>query len=323
MPITVNSNAAASAANFHLSRNNAALQKSINRLSSGSRIVQPIDDAGGLAVSMKLESSIVRLSGAQKNVQNATSFLEVQDGVLSSAGKILNRMIELKGLSDDVMKNQSDTENYNREFKDLQMQIYDMASLKFNGVSLFATTTTVNGGTAAVFDNLSQSLTLDNTVSVFVSAEGNTGPIVSVSKSLLLSALTINAATLSTGTAYANTLNAAHTGAGANSAMTFAAEDSTKTINLSEISVGVFTQAIQNIATLRADNGASMSRLRFAGDEMALQKTNLEAANGRIIDVDIAEESTRLAKYNVLVQASASMLTQANSQTDIALMLLR
>jgi len=85
----------------------------------------------------------------------------------------------------------------------------------------------------------------------------------------------------------------------------------------------VFTQAIQNIATLRADNGASMSRLRFAGDEMALQKTNLEAANGRIIDVDIAEESTRLAKYNVLVQASASMLTQANSQTDIALMLLR
>ena len=323
MPITVNSNAAASAANFHLSRNNAALQKSINRLSSGSRIVQPIDDAGGLAVSMKLESSIVRLSGAQKNVQNATSFLEVQDGILSSAGKILNRMIELKGLSDDVMKNQSDTENYNREFKDLQMQIYDMASLKFNGVSLFATTTTLNGGTAAVFDNLSQNLTLDNTVSVFVSAEGNTGPIVSVSKSLLLSALTINAATLSTGTAYANTLNAAHTGTGGGSAMTFAAEDSTKTINLSEISVGVFTQAIQNIATLRASNGGSMSRLRFAGDEMALQKTNLEAANGRIIDVDIAEESTRLAKYNVLVQASASMLTQANSQTDIALMLLR
>jgi flagellin len=66
-----------------------------------------------------------------------------------------------------------------------------------------------------------------------------------------------------------------------------------------------------------------MSRLRFAGNEMALQKTNLEAANGRIIDVDIAAESTRLAKYNVLVQASASMLAQANSNSDIALMLLR
>ena len=320
MPITVNSNAAASAANFHLSRNQSALQKSINRLSSGSRIVQPIDDAGGLAVSMKLESAIVRLSGAQKNVQNATSFLEVQDGVLSSAGKILNRMIELKGLSDDVMKNSSDTENYNREFKDLQMQIYDMASLKFNGVSMFATTTTKTGSTSAVFDNLNQVLTLDNTVSIFVSAEGNTGPIVSVSKALLLSALTIDSGTLGKGTAYSGTLN---TGFSAGSAMTFAAANSNGTINLSDISVGVFTQAIQNIATLRADNGGSMSRLRFAGDEMALQKTNLQAANGRIIDVDIAEESTRLAKYNVLVQASASMLAQANASTDVALMLLR
>ncbi len=323
MPVTINTNPAASAANFHLSHNQSALRKSLTRLSSGTRIVQPIDDAGGLAVSMKLESSIVRLSGAQKNVQNATSFLEVQDGVLSSAGKILNRMIELKGLSDDVMKNSSDTENYNREFKDLQMQVYDMAALKFNGVSLFATTTTRTGSVNAVFDNLNQVLTSDNTVSVFVSAEGNTGPIVSVNKALLLSALTINTSTLATGTAYDNTLNASYTGSGSNVAMTFGAEDSTKTINLSDISVGVFTQAIQNVATLRADNGASMSRLRFAGDEMALQKTNLQAANGRIIDVDIAEESTRLAKYNVLVQASASMLAQANASTDIALMLLR
>ena len=323
MPLTINTNAAASAANFHLSRNQSALQKSINRLSSGTRIVQPIDDAGGLAVSMKLESTIVRLSGAQKNVQNATSFLEVQDGVLSSSGKILNRMIELKGLSDDVMKNSSDTENYNREFKDLQMQIYDMAALKFNGVSLFATTTTRTGSTQAVFDNLNQVLTLDNTVSVFVSAEGNTGPIVSVNKSLLLSALTIDAADLTTGKAYGNGLNASYTGSSGNTEMTFAAEDSTKTIDLSDISVGVFTQALQNVATLRADNGASMSRLRFAGNEMALQKTNLQAANGRIVDVDIAEESTRLAKYNVLVQASASMLAQANASTDIALMLIR
>ena len=101
-------------------------------------------------------------------------------------------MIELKGLSDDVMKNDSDSENYNREFKDLQMQIYDMAALKFNGVSMFATTTAKTGGAQAVFDNLNQSKSLDNTVSVFVSADGNTGPIVSVSKALLLSALTID-----------------------------------------------------------------------------------------------------------------------------------
>ena len=86
-----------------------------------------------------------------------------------------------------------------------------------------------------------------------------------------------------------------------------AADDSSKVIDSSDISVGVFTQAIQNAATLRADNGASMSRLRFAGEEMASQETNLIAARGRITDVDIAAESTRLAKYNILLQASASI----------------
>jgi len=321
MPLTVNTNSAAAVANFHLSKNQSALQKSLTRLSTGSRMVRVIDDAGGLAVAMKMESAIVRLAGAQKNVQNATSYLEVQDGVLSSAGKIMNRMIELKGLSDDVMKNPSDIENYNREFKDLQMQIYDMGNLKFNGVSLFATTTARDGGNQAVFDNLNQSLTLDNTVSVYVSADGTAGPIVSVNKALLLSALTIDTDSLNTGKAYLTTQQNGSFTAGAD--MTFAAENATATINLTDISVGVFTQALENIATLRANNGASMSRLRFAGQEMAVQKTNLIAAKGRVTDVDIAAESTQLAKYNVLVQASASMLAQANTSADVALMLLR
>jgi len=318
MPVTINTNSAAAAARFNLSNNQSALQKSLTRLSSGSRIVQPVDDAGGLAVAMKMESAIVRLTGAQKNVQNATSFLEVQDGVLNAAGKIVNRMIELKGLSDDVMKNASDIENYNREFKDLQMQIYDMANLKFNGVSMFASTSTDTGGNA-VFNDINQ----DSTVSVYVSADGTSGPTVSVNKALLLSALTIDTANLGTGTAYDNSFNGAFGNTAGDTEISFVAEDSSRTINITDISVGVFTQALENIATLRADNGASMSRLRFAGQEMAVQETNLIAAKGRITDVDIAAESTRLAKYNVLVQASASMLAQANSNADIALMLLR
>ncbi len=310
MPLTINTNSAAASANYHLSRNQSALQKSLTRLSSGSRIVQPVDDAGGLAVSMKLESSIVRLGGAQKNVQNATSFLEVQDGVLASAGKILNRMVELKGLSQDVMKNASDSENYNREFKDLQMQIHDMATLKFNGVSMFAQFSSETAGTEGKFGDLN----LDNTVSVYVSADGTAGAKVSVNKALLLSALTIDAGTL---------VASEFSNAGTGDVKTFAAANAGATIDLSDVSVGVFTQAIENIATLRADNGASMSRLRFAGEEMAKQETNLVAAMGRITDVDIAAESTRMAKYNVLVQASAAMLSQANSSTDVALMLLR
>jgi flagellin len=309
MPLTINTNSTAASANMHLTKNNEMLRKSINRLSSGSRIVQPVDDAGGLAVSMKLESAITRLAGAQTNVQNATSFLEVQDGVLEAAGKILNRMIELKGLSQDVMKNSSDVANYNREFQDLQMQIFDMTNVKFNGVSLFATTS--NAGSAAKFGDLSA----DNTMSVFTSADGSSGPIVSIGKALLLSALTINAGNLNT----AETFQSEDEG----TIYSFAAENISGAIDLNDISVGVFTKALENIATLRADNGASMSRLRFASDNISTTKTNLEAANGRIIDVDVAAESTRLAKYNVLVQASASMLAQANTNGDIAMMLIR
>ena len=103
MAITINTNIAAASASFQLTKNNAALQKSLNRLSSGNRIVNPSDDAGGLAVALKLKGSINRLSGVEKNISNATSFLQVQDGILNSAGKIVDRMAELKSLSQDVL----------------------------------------------------------------------------------------------------------------------------------------------------------------------------------------------------------------------------
>jgi flagellin len=268
---------------------------------------------------MKLESSIVRLSGAEKNIQNAQSFLEVQDGVMTSASKILNRMIELKGLSSDVMKNSSDQENYNREFQDLQMQMFDLASLTFNGVSLFATKD--DTGNDLTFDNLNQLPGQRYTEVVNVSADGTSGPQVSINKALFLAALTIDASDVGTGQSF----DAAGANQNGNSNIALAASDNTEAdaLDLWDISVGVFQQAIENIATLRADNGGTMSRLRFAADDVALQKTNLIAANGRIKDVDIATESTNLAKYQVLVQASASMLAQANSNADIAMMLLR
>ena len=193
------------------------------------------------------------------------------------------------------------------------MQIYDLAQIQFNGVSLFAVRDSDSGGTAgaAIINDLGS----DNTLSVFASASGASGPTVSVNKAALLSALTIDEADLATGQAYQ--------GKGTGQVRSFAAADNSEVIDLDDVTVDVFTQAIQNIATLRADNGGSMSRLRHASDDVALQKTNMIAANGRIKDVDIATESTNLAKYQVLVQASASMLAQANTNTDVALMLLR
>ena len=306
MSLTINTNAAAVTASYNLSRNNAALQKSLSRLSSGKRIVETSDDAGGLAVSMKLNAQISRMQGVANNIQNAISYLDVQDGVMQGAASIVTRMAELKALSQDVLKNSSDIANYNTEFKNLQVQLYQISQETFNGVSLFAIKVT-GGATDAVFGNGSSA---DNTVSIYTTANGASGPIVSLNKAVLLSALTFNSSDMKTNLAFGAT------------GTTLAATSNAGAVDLSTISVSFFTQSIENIATLRAENGGTVSRLNFAFEQSNRTKSTLEAANGRIMDVDIAAESTRLAKYNILVQASASMLAQANVAPNAALMLI-
>ena len=88
------------------------------------------------------------------------------------------------------------------------------------------------------------------------------------------------------------------------------------------LSLAFFAKATENIATLRATSAAGLARLQLAEDHVRLTVANLEAANSRIMDVDVAAESTRFAKYNILSQVSASMLVQANQTPATALMLL-
>jgi flagellin len=247
----------------------------------------------------------------------------VQDGLLAFGGRILDRMAELKGLSSqDPMKSSLDQASYNDEFKDLQVQLHEMSQQTFNGVSLFAQFATDNAtglvnSTAVQFRGTNAQ---DNTLTIFTSSDGNDGSKVSLSKSALLSALTINAGTLQA-SVYSNTNST--NGINQAAVYTFASETVEQTMDLDQISVGVFTKALENIASLRAENGGTMSRLSYSEEMISQMKSNMKAALGRIVDVDIAEESTNMAKYNVLTQASAAMLAQANSTTDIALMLLR
>ena len=316
MPLNINTNAAASSASYYLAKNQAALQNSMTRLASGKKIVTPYDDPGSLSVSMKLNASISRLSGAQNNLQNSISSLEVQDGILESAGKILNRMNELKGLaSQDPMKSAQDIASYDNEFRDLQVQLFQMSEQTFNGVSLFANYA-INGTTESVFRTDST----NNTISIHTSPDGSNGSKLSLHKAALLGALTVDASDL-TAKAFSTANNAA--GAGTGGTFSFAASTSTDAMTLDKVSSAVFEQALANVAFLRAQVGGSMSRVTFSAENIAAQKTNMKAALGRIVDVDIAEESTELAKYNILTQASAAMLAQANTNADVALMLLR
>ena len=138
MSITINSNVAASHSALNMKRANNLLTKSLQRLSSGKRIVSPSDDAGGLAVGMKLQSSLKRAAASRMNTQNGISFLQMQDGVMKVAGEILDRMSELKSFYNDISKNATDRETYNHEFHELQKELNSLKSQKLNGVSLFA-----------------------------------------------------------------------------------------------------------------------------------------------------------------------------------------
>lgn len=138
MSITINSNLASTNASLNLKRASTRLSKSIQRLSSGNRITSASDDAGGLAVAMKLQSSLRRATASMMNTQNGISFLQMQDSVLKIAGEIVDRMSELKSFWNDVSKNDMDRETYNHEFHELQKELNSLRVQKFNGVSLFA-----------------------------------------------------------------------------------------------------------------------------------------------------------------------------------------
>ena len=329
MSLNISTNTSALRAGSQLAINQTRLQKAFDRLSSGKKLTSPVDNPGGLAVSMKLSAAINRISGAQSNVQNALSFLEVQDGMLDSVGKIVDRMSELKGLaSQDPMKSEQDRASYNNEFRDLQIQLYDISQMKFNGVSMFANHRTDQNNVVettdpeAIFNAQNQALSMDNTLVIYTSADGAAGSKVSVHKSLLLSALTVGS-NKSIGHKWSDQDNKTASISGSNIQVTFASSAVSGTLSLGQISVGVITQALENIAFLRAQNGGVASRLAFNSESLVQQKTNMRAALGRMVDVDIAEETTNLAKYSVLSQAAASMLAQANANTDLALMLLR
>jgi flagellin len=298
--ISINSNPAASAAAYSLDNVSRNLQKTLQRLSSGSRIVSPMDDAGGLAVSMRLSAAIRRTEATQTNVSNAQSFLETQDGVLKAAEKVVNRLGELTQLATDVTKSTSDLALYQKEVDSLKSQISSLMSESFNGVSLFSTAGLTSG---------SISTSSASAFSIIASQDGS--QTIGISKADMGALHNLVAGSSSSSITTTSGLNIVTT---TSTYQTIAA--------LGTAAIASINSAIQTIATLRASNGAEQSRLGFAADVLAINKTNLEAANSRILDVDLASESAKLSRFNILQQASTAMLAQANQSSQSLLRLL-
>jgi len=288
MSVVINTNSAATSAAYNLSNTNVNLQRSLNRLSSGSRINSSFDDAGGLAVSMKMSASIRRTDATLANVNNSIAFLQTQDGVIKTADKILSRMSELATLAQDVTKTTSDLALYNTELTQLKGQLNLMLEEKFNGISLFSEGATVSGDGDA--------MDVDATKVVVASHDG--------AQTIGITQVDLNQIVFDITDDNSSTVMNIGSNTGAQAAVT------------------TIQAAIQNLATLRANNGAEQSRLTFAADMLAVNKTNLESANSRILDVDVADESTKLARYNILQQAGTAMLAQANQSTQSILRLI-
>ena len=425
MPIVLNTNSAATEATFNLSKANDSLRRTIARLSSGNRITKPTDDAGGLAVAYKLQSSVKRTEAALNNHQNALSYLQVQDGVLEAIGDIVDRMAELRTMAADVSKNAADVENYSKEFLELQDQLHQMKREKFNGVELFAveeewhelkglnkahlkingelytsnTATTSYGDkeeyeyfddpdiskrTKSVYDkyefelythpsgveedgniklnivNLQFMLGLKESHAVdkdfdpidrnYNAATGVYTPndgqdIVQTNQTINLGGLqqlgsqsyqdseskvTASGAVTTPNTANGNALTEITTGSNQDDTRSkFTNLDSSGNISqnsyikdITEVSIEEFTNIIEKIADVRAENGAEQQRVNQSLQLHQNNLVNLEAAHGRIMDVDVALESTRLARHSVKVQASAAMVAQANQMSAVALSLL-
>lgn len=267
--MVINTNMSALSGARLLSESSASLQKSLSRLSSGSKLNNPEDDAAGTAVSLRFDSQISRIGAAKRIVGNAVSFSQTQDGFLKKVAKALDRMSELTILAQDVTKSDADRALYNSEFTKLGQFIDDTAAKEFNDVALFD----------------------GSSLDIIVNEDGGT-----------------------------YTMTPIDLGAGVYTTATSATVDSNA--NASSAMTAVL-DAITQLAEDRSSVGANISRLNMEEGQLAILRDNVTAANSRIKDVDVAEESARFAQNNILVQAGTAMLAQANALPNTALRLLQ
>ena len=269
--MVINTNTSASRGARFLADATTNLQKSLARLSSGSKIVEPQDDAAGLAVASRMDAQINRTEATRSNIGNAISYKQTQDGYLSKVAKALDRMSELSTLAQDRSKTTADLSLYNAEYSTLYSYINVIDDQTFNGVELFGTTA------LAVLQQ-------DNDTT-FSSAAIDLGGVVTASLGVAATAVITNAASAAA-------------------------------------ALGVVKTAITTVATQRATIGADLSRLMMTNEHLSVLSENLSASVSRIKDVDVADESAKYARYNILVQSGTAMLAQANSLPQSALRLL-
>jgi flagellin len=277
MGLRINTNIPALVAQRNLRNTRVGLDRTLERLSSGSRINHAGDDAAGLAISESLRSQIRGIGQAERNAQDGISLVQVAESALGEISNILIRLRELgvQAASDTV--GPQERQFLDREFQQMMEEIDRISnSTEFNGVPLL-------NGTANSFEvqvGTRNNPAVDR-VKLFDASTADVN----------LVALGINLATV------ADKMNAQN-------------------------SLAAIDGALNSVTSTRAGFGAIQNRLQSVISNIQVSKENLSAANSRIRDADMAEETSELAKNQILMQSGTAVLGQANSTIKSVLSLL-
>ncbi|WP_294310060.1 flagellin [uncultured Sphingomonas sp.] len=265
-----------------------ALSTSMERLSTGQRINSAKDDAAGLAISASMTSQIKGMAQGIRNANDGISLAQTAEGALNEVSNMLQRMRELKVQSSNGTYSTADKANITNEQSTLAAQISSViTNTKFNGKTLFDSTA------AAAAVTIQTGATTNDTVAITLRDM--------------------------TATYAAGTGGAADTGSQLSAVVDFTAGS---TAPLKSDTLANYDNAIADVSKIRAGLGATQNRLQSAVNSATSNMTNLSEARSRIQDTDFSEETTALAKAQILSQASTAMLSQANQSQQGVLKLL-
>jgi flagellin len=283
MSLSILTNISAMNTQQNLLKSSDAVSTSMARLSSGLRINSAADDAAGYAISQGLTSQVNGLNQASSNTNDAISMVQTASSSLNDVQNMLQRVYELGVQYNNGSNSSTDKTDIQAEVNQLTQEIdRQQSSSNFNGLNLL-NGTAGSSGTVTFQVGANSGDTLTAT---FSNIEGSNG----------LGGLGFNWSNASTGGTVVDLSNA--------SALTS------------------LTSAINNISSMAATLGAVQNRLQYTSDSISSTEQNLSASNSQIKDVNMAQEMTNMTQEQILEQAGASMLAQANSQPQLILKLL-
>lgn len=282
----INHNMSASYASRLLKGRDAAVNQNISNLSSGMRINKGADDASGLAVSEKLRAQVRGLNQANKNIENGVSFIQTTEGYLNETQDIMHRLRELSVQASNGIYTPEDRAQMQVEVNQLVDEVNRIAEhAEFNGLQLLKGGFSTKNGTGAsmVFQ---------------VGANYDQREGIEI-QSMEASALGIEGAQ-----------------AGGSGMISMSTADD------ANAAIATIDGALKAISQQRADLGAYQNRFEMASNGVSIAAENMQAAESRIRDTDIAAEMVDFVKNQILTQAGSAMLAQANTKSQSVLQLL-